>query len=288
MRYSAAIAVVGVANAQQTPVGMSFGQFGETVEGITFGFLEQQMPHLVQCAGQSEDVVRLVGKAFTDFGKGDSEGIGDGFIDIGQTIKEFPRALQGCEEIVNEDIQSFSNLSKTFADFGTFTETIGENWLLNDDVPKRWNSANAFVAKGDYYHYGENLGIMVDELLQPLDLATYQRRMAPTPTPQQPVWAIVLEVIFGLPAGFTYAQMPHLGACVAQSDDMVEKLVGAGYAFATGTYKGIAKGFYDLGDLVLDIPHTIKNCPQVDEDAKTWAGLGATFKDFGTFCTAVS
>lgn len=164
------------ATAKQTRLGMSFSQFGSTIEGITFGFLEQQMPHIVQCAGQSEDVVNLMEKAVADFGRGDADGIGDGFIDIGQTIKEFPRALAGCADIVNQDIATFANLSKTFADFSTFTETVGENWLLNADIPKRWSSANAFVAKGDYYHYGENLGIMVDELLQPLDLSFYERR----------------------------------------------------------------------------------------------------------------
>lgn len=69
---------------------------------------------------------------------------------------------------------------------------------------------------------------------------------------------------------------------------MVEKLTDAGFDFATGTYKGIAKGFYDIGDFVLDIPHTIQNCPHVADDADSWSTLGASFKDFSTFCTTVS
>jgi len=68
---------------------------------------------------------------------------------------------------------------------------------------------------------------------------------------------------------------------------MTAKLEDAGEQFAQGTYQSISKAFYDLGDFVMIIPQTIQTCPEVAQDAKTWSILGATFKDFGTFCSTV-
>ena len=289
MRYATTLAFVGYA-AAKPKLSMSFEQFGHTVGGITVGFFEKQMPHLVQCAGQSEDVVNLINQAVDDFGQGDTEGVGNGLIDLGKTVKLVPKAIEGCADIVDKDIESFGKLAKTFESFDGFVTTVGQNWLLNDDVEKRWDAANAAAAKQDYYTYGENLGIMANELIQPLDIGfmSFKKNDDPKPAPTQPIWAIVLEVIFGLPAGFVYKQMPHLGKCIENSNDMVEKFVAAGYDFATGTYPGIAKGFYDLGDITLNIPRTIKDCPRVGEDAETWKDLGKTFVSFDSFITTVS
>ena len=147
MRFS--LTLVGTAVATRTnptPVGMNFSQFGSTITGISWGFFEQQMPNIVHCGMQSEEVVGLIEKSFTDMQQGTSDGIGNSFIDIGQTIKLIPRAAGECSQDIATDVAAFGELSDSFKDFTTFTTTIGENWLLNGDVVKRWSAANAFAA----------------------------------------------------------------------------------------------------------------------------------------------
>jgi hypothetical protein len=285
-----ALMIVGFASTQEqaTPVGMDFSQFGSFVEGMISGFFEKQMPNIENCLGQSETIVHDVEQSVTDFGTGTAEGIGQGFIDIGMAIKAIPAATKGCEDIIDVDVASFGKLGDTFANFTSLSYTVGENLLLNGhEIGVEWSAAMAAEAKGDYFTYGEKLGIALDECIQPIQPWGTGKDLVPAPVGSTDTFGNVMETIGGLFVGFFGKQMPKFEDCVEKSDDELNLLIKAVDDFSTGSYESIANGFHDIGDFVSGIPKLVSGCPKVTEDIDSFTELGKTFSDFGTFSYTV-
>ena len=91
MRFAFALATLGA--AQITPVRESFSQFGDSCLGGIYGFFEHQMPNVLACVNQSEGVVQSFEDVFAQFSMGGTDGVGNGFITLGNTIKAFPKTL---------------------------------------------------------------------------------------------------------------------------------------------------------------------------------------------------
>ena len=157
--------------------------------------------------------------------------------------------------------------------------------LYEDKISADWEAGNDSATKGDFFSYGEHVGFIMDQLIQPVDPLLYRH---PVTVSLTPTWEAIIFAFIGAPIGYALAQMQHLYDCLADSDDMIYKIIDSGYKFADGTFTSVAQAFYDLGDFTNDIKGTIVNCPQTSEDAKHFGDINQTFASWGVFVYTVS
>lgn len=116
-------------------------------------------------------------------------------------------------------------------------------------------------------------------VVQPISLIEGKSQF-PVLSEETNFWAALFESIGGLAFGFSMAQMPHLWACVQESDDLINQVLDSIKGFSIGEFDNIAHSFRDLSSATVDLKQTFVSCPQTDADALTWKNLDKSFVSF--------